>query len=170
MKGRCIDDGIAWVTLVDAMLLNELHVWNFGPEFTPIGGRMTRLPPLSVPDTEYTLLVPRVDSIGNDAPGVRSTFIEAPTATYTGWNVRASGFREAEMCGLTGSYIPLPVTQEERESSGDPRPSLEQLYGDHEGYVGAVERAAIGLWSQRFLLDEDVERLVQQARDSDVLQ
>jgi len=150
-------------------LLNELHVWDFGPEFGPIGGRMTLLPPLSVPNTDYTLLVPRVDQIGNDAPGVRSTFIEAPTATYTGWNVRAAGFREGEMCGLTGSYIPLAASQAKRISLGDPRPSLEELYGDHDGYVRAVERAAIGLWSQRFALEEDVERLVTEAQQSGVL-
>jgi len=150
-------------------LLNELHVWDYGLEFGPAGGRMTLLPPLSVPDTDYTLLVPRVDAIGNDAPGVRSTFIEAPIATYSGWNVRAAGFREGEMCGLTGSYIPLATTQAERERAGDPRPSLEELYGDHAGYVRAVTRAAIGLWSQRFLLQEDVRRLVTQAQNSDVL-
>ena len=150
-------------------LLNELHVWDFGPEFGPIGGRMTLLPPLSVPNTDYTLLVPRVDQIGNDGPGVRSTFIEAPTATYTGWNVRAAGFREGEMCGLTGSYIPLAASQAKRISLGDPRPSLEELYGDHDGYVRAVERAAIGLWSQRFALEEDVERLVTEAQQSGVL-
>jgi hypothetical protein len=150
-------------------LLNELHVWDYGLEFGPAGGRMTLLPPLSVPNTDYTLLVPRVDAIGNDAPGVRSTFIEAPIATYTGWNVRAAGFREGELCGLTGSYIALARTQGEREQAGDPRPSLEELYGDHAGYVRAVARAAIGLWSQRFLLWEDVRRLITEAQNSDVL-
>src|SRR5262249_55636258 len=150
-------------------LVNELHVWDFGPEFGPSGGRMTLLPPRSVRHSDYTLLVPRVDQIGNDAAGVRSTFIEAPTATYTGWNLRAAGFREGEACGLTGSYIPLVPTQAKRQALGDPRQSLEELYGDHDGYVRAVERAAIGLWSQRFLLDEDVVRLVSEARSSGVL-
>lgn len=149
--------------------LNELHVWDFGPEFGPIGGRMTLLPPRSMPNTNYTLLVPRVDDLGNDAPGVRSTFVEAPTATYTGWNVRAAGFREGEMCGLTGSYVPLARTQAEREKAGDPRASLEELYGDNAGYVSAVERAALALWAQRFLLWEDVQRLVEEAERSNVL-
>jgi hypothetical protein len=156
--------GVAYTGLV-----NELHLWNFGPEFGPIGGRMAILPPLSVPDSDYPVLVPRVDAFGNDAAGVRSTFIEAPTATYTGWNVRAAGFREGEMCGLTGSYIPLARTRAEREATGDPRSSLEGLYGDHAGYVDAVRRAALGLWSQRLLLDEDVLRLVAEAESSDVL-
>ena len=38
--------------------------------------------------------------------------------------------------------VPFARTQAERMASGDPRLSLEERYGDHEGYVNAVARAA----------------------------
>jgi hypothetical protein len=156
--------GVAYTGLV-----NQLMVWNYGPEFEPTGGRMTLLPPLPVGGTDYPILVPRADTIGNDIAGIRHPFVEAPLATYTGWNVRAAGFREGEMCGLTGSFIPLPKTQAERLATGDPRPSLEELYGDHIGYVIKVAQAALNLFAQRLMLLEDVLLTIKEADDSNVL-
>jgi len=39
---------------------------------------------------EYAVLVPRVDADGNAIGGVRLPVLEAPKATYTGWNPRAA--------------------------------------------------------------------------------
>jgi hypothetical protein len=150
-------------------LVNELQVWDYGPGFGPQGGRLTLLPPVPVPGTGYRVLVPRVDRDGHDVAGIRQPDVEAPLATYTGWNVRRAGFREGEMCGLTGSSIPLPVTKAERKASGDPRKSLEERYGTHDKYVKQVEKAARKLVKERFLLQEDYERIVEQAGTSDVL-
>jgi hypothetical protein len=150
-------------------VVNALQVWDYGPELGPSGGRMTILPPWPVPGTDYPLLVPRVDQDGNDLAGIRQPDVEAGVGTYTGWNVRAAGFREGEMCGLTGSFIPYATTRTERLASGDPRRSLEERYKDHDGYVKAVAKAARKLARERFLLEEDVERFVAAAEASVVL-
>ena len=126
-------------------------------------------PPEHVPGTEYTVLVPRVDEDGNDIGGVRSVTLQAPLGTYTGWNLRRAGFMEDESCGLTGSFIPFATTRAERLEAGDPRLSLEERYGTHEGYVEAVQAAAANAVAQDFLLPEDAERLIQEAEDSNVL-
>ncbi|MFL6711477.1 MAG: alpha/beta hydrolase domain-containing protein, partial [Sulfurifustis sp.] len=101
--------------------------------------------------------------------GLRSVSLQAPLGTYTGWNLRRAGFAEDEVCGLTGSFIPFARTRAEREANGDPRPSLEERYGTHDGYVAAVRAAANRLVAQRLLLGADAERLITQAEASSVL-
>ena len=65
--------------------------------------------------------------------------------------------------------IPLPKTKAEAEASNDPRPSLEELYGDHAGYVAKVTEAAKKLQEDKLLLPEDVEQIIAEAEASDVL-
>ena len=89
--------------------------------------------------------------------------VAAPTATITGWNLRAPGRRGGDLCGLSGSYIPFARTRAERQANGDPRPSLEERYGDNAGFVRAVEAAARKLVSERFLLQEDADRYIKAA-------
>jgi len=126
-------------------------------------------PPTPIPDHDYVVLVPKVDVDGHDLAGIRLPDIEAPLATHTGWNLRRTGFAEGEECSLTGSFIPLPKTRAERLEASDPRLSLEERYGTHDGYVEAVEEAAERLEDQGLLLEEDVERFVAKAEASDVL-
>jgi len=52
---------------------------------------------------------------------------------------------------------------------GDPRLSLEERYGTHENYVAKVKAAAQSLVQQRFLLQDDADRLVKEAEASGVL-
>jgi hypothetical protein len=73
------------------------------------------------------------------------------------------------MCPLTGSFIPFAATKEQRTAAGDPRKSLEERYGNHEGYVRAVREHAKTLVVERFLLEEDAERAVKEAETSKVL-
>ena len=93
--------------------------------------------------------------------------VAAPTATIAGWNVRAPGRREGDLCALSGSFIPFASTKAQREASSDPRPSLEERYGDSAGFVKAVEAAARKLVGERFLLQEDADRYIQAARESE---
>ena len=95
--------------------------------------------------------------------------IAAPLGTSTGWNLRASGLRGQDLCGLQGAFLPFATTAAERQGSGDPRLSLEERYTDHAGYVRAVEDAARRLVDERFLLEKDAETLIRQAEMSDVL-
>ena len=104
-----------------------------------------------------------------DLGGIRSIEVSAPTATLTGWNVRATGRRPDDLCGLTGATIPFAKTKAERAASKDPRPSLEERYGSKDGFVRAVEDAARRLVKERFLLQEDADRYLQAARGADAL-
>jgi hypothetical protein len=148
-------------------VLNEYELLDFGPEFGSHGGRLTLQPPRLGPS--YTILVPKPDRDGLDAAGIRPMQIRAPLGTTTGWNIRVPGRRAPDLCGLTGSFLPFAQTKDERKASGDPRKSLEERYGDHEGFVKAVRKAAKELVKERFLLQEDADAFISAAEASDVL-
>ncbi len=116
-----------------------------------------------VSNKEYVVLVPKVDKDGNDIAGIRSVNLQVPLATHTGWNLRAKGFIEDELCYHSGQYIPFPKTKAEREKNGDPRLSIEERYKDQADYVQQVNRAARSLVEQRLLLVEDAERIISEA-------
>jgi hypothetical protein len=65
--------------------------------------------------------------------------------------------------------IPFAKTRAERMANNDPRPSLEERYGTHEGYVAKVKEAATKIVAQGFLLQSDADRLVAEAEKSNVL-
>jgi len=65
--------------------------------------------------------------------------------------------------------LPFAKTKSERTASNDPRPSLEERYGDHAGYVAAVKKAAANAVAQKFLLQKDADALVAAAEESGVL-
>jgi hypothetical protein len=46
---------------------------------------------------------------------------------------RARLSRKGKICNYAGGKIPFAETRAERLASGDPRPSLEERYGIHEG-------------------------------------
>jgi Alpha/beta hydrolase domain len=149
---------------------NGLTLLSFGPQFSyRTDSGIVLEPPAAVSGRDYVVLVPNVDGDGNEIAGVRSTMIQAPLGTHTGWNLRRAGFSEDELCGLTGSYIPFAKSKAERMVKGDPRPSLEERYGTHDRYVEAVRGAAGRLVTQGFLLPEDAARVIREARDSSVL-
>jgi hypothetical protein len=64
--------------------------------------------------------------------------------------------------------IAFAQTKSERMASGDPRLSIEERYPNHGKYVSAVAHAANSLHKDRFLLDEDVQRYVEAAAESDI--
>lgn len=156
-------------TAPEAGFINPVLDYDWGPEFDPndATGVPTIIPPRirRVIDT----LVPRVDADGNEVGGVPVVLALAPLGTYLGWNVTASGFHKDQLCNYAGGMIPFAVTKAERTASGDPRASLEERYGTHEGYVKAVQAAAAKAVAAGFLLQADAELLIQQARASDVL-
>src|SRR5207245_2968184 len=123
----------------------------------------TQLPPRHVAGQDYRVLVPKVDSDGNDVAGVRSAQLQAPVGTYTGWNLRAAGFMQNEGCYLTGTYIPFATTAAQRMASGDPRMSLEERYGTRQKYVDMVTNGTKGRVADRLLLQEDADRLIKAA-------
>jgi hypothetical protein len=128
----------------------------------------TVLPPRHVSGQDYRVLVPKVDADGNDVAGVRSAPLAAALGTYTGWNLRAKGFMEDEGCYLNGSYVPFAQTAAQRSAAKDPRPSLEERYGTRQKYVDTLNTAAKQLVADRYLLQEDADRLVKAAQAADL--
>jgi hypothetical protein len=150
-------------------LINPFWVYDFGPGFVynDLSGAIAMQPP--VVRGFVPMLVPRTDADGNEVGGVASVWHQAPLGTYLGWNVTASGYLKGRGCGFAGGFLPFARTKAERTASGDPRASLEERYGSHEGYVAKVMEAARRLVAERFLLVEDAERIVHEAETSGVL-
>jgi hypothetical protein len=119
------------------------------------------MPPLR--GQAYPAFVEKTDADGHALAGVRLPALDAPVATYTGWNYRKPGFAEGDLCDLTGATLPLARTRAERTAAGDPRLSLEERYPGPGDYVAAVRKSAEALVTAGLLLDEDAERYVQAA-------
>ena len=155
------------------------HLINYaahGPGRQPVtfAGVFRALPGLAAPDSitpaqlrgpdgraygSYPILVPAGDADGNALGGIRLPVIEAPRATYTGYNSRGPGFGEGALCGNTGSVLPMPPTRD----PADPRRPLDARWpGD--SYVAAVRDSAARLVAQRLLLEEDAAAMVAAAR------
>jgi hypothetical protein len=141
---------------------NALPRLDFGPD---AARGILREPPAVLPGEDYAVLVPAVDADGNDVAGVRAPMVEAPLATYTGWNLRARGYGEGAMHEFTGSTLPGPESPEQRVQTGDPRPAIAERYADRHAYVRAIEAAARALVAARLMLEEDVPRCVAAAAD-----
>jgi hypothetical protein len=113
--------------------------------------------------------VPRANALGIDRGGVKVPAVGVPTATLTGWNLRIAPYADGEVCELNGMYLPLPETRADAVAAGDPRPSLQQLYRSHDGYVRAMKRFVRKAVRERFLLPADAAAAVADAEASSVL-
>jgi len=149
-------------------LFNALGELDFGPSVSQNRGIITNWghPPVLA---TYRVLVPRVSEVGIDLGGVEVPVVGVPTATLTGWNLRRAPFADGELCELNGMFLPLKVTRAQANKAHDPRPSLQELYKSHEGYVEAVKRFVQRSVEERFLLPEDADAAVRDAEASDVL-
>jgi hypothetical protein len=147
-------------------VMDEINVMNFGPLFDSGGGVQTLLPPVLGPG--YAIFVPKPDKDGIGVGGINPLTTRVPLGTNVGWNVQA-GFRAPDLCGLNGAFFPFARTQAERLATGDSRESLEERYGDHQGFVDAVTKGANELVQERFMLEEDAQTYIQAAENSDVL-
>ncbi len=143
--------------------------YDFGPQvdYNNETGIMTVQPPTV--DAVLPTLVPRVNVDGNEIVGVPSVNLQAPLATYSGWNTYAAGSYKGQQCALAGSSWPFAETKAARVAAGDPRASLEERYGTHAGFVCQVTAAANKAAAQRFLRASSVATLVAQAQASNVL-
>jgi hypothetical protein len=162
-----------WRTTVpESDFINPVLDYDWGPGFDPsdASGVPTNVPPPIKQVIE--MLVPRVDADGNELGGVPVPLLDAPLGTYLGWNITAGGarpFHKDQICNYVGGMIPFAKTKAQRRTSGDPRLSLEERYGDHAGYVAAVAKAAARAVAEGFLLQADADALIAQADASQVL-
>src|SRR5919202_5368239 len=143
------------------------------PDLSPIGVAYTGVfnflnltdysvvPPRVDVSKPYRVLVPNSDADGNDLPGVRSPDLTVPLGTSLSWNPRAAGYAEGDQCVSQGSFVPFALTEADRLQRGDPRQSLQERYPTRADYVAKVRAAALGLQQQGFMLQDDVDRLVQ---------
>lgn len=141
---------------------------DFGPRVTQNQGIITNWghPPVIA---RYQVDVPKVNAVGIDQGGVDVPVVGVPTATLTGWNLRRTPFTASDLCDLSGMSLPLHITADQADLTGDERPSLEELYGSHDGYVAAMRRFADEMVARRLLLPADAEQAVADARASTVL-
>ncbi len=125
---------------------------DFGPRWK--SGIIDLEPPrLGAP---YVVLVPRVDEMGNDLGGIRSVELRVPLATYFPWHLRTGLSAPDRLISFTGTFVPLPRTEQERLASGDSRPSIEHLYSSREAFLTRVGQEAQALVRDRFMLADDV--------------
>jgi hypothetical protein len=137
-------------------VIQQPPIAEYGPKFLT-HGIITIEPPMV--HGIYPALVPKsADELGNDAGTL--LVLDHMLATFTGWNTRRKeAGADGELANLTGSCLPLPRTKAERQKSGDPRPSIEEIHPSFAQYRDGY-RVLLGkhqTW--RTLLPEDIELL-----------
>ena len=159
-------------TLPESDFINPVLDYDWGPQFNMQDG--SGIPTNAPPRVKQVLkmFAPKVDADGNELGGVPVVLLDAPLGTYLGWNVTAGGekpFHQNQICNYAGGMLPFARTAEERRANNDPRLSLQERYGSHEGYVAAVSKAAERSVAEGFLLPEDAAQLINAAEASAVL-
>jgi hypothetical protein len=146
-------------------LVNNPPLLDFGRNFSArdLSGELQE-PPEILKDKRYIVLVPKVDSDGNEEGGIQNIAIRVPVGTYTGWSLRKKGYGEGDLASLNGMFIPFKLTRAERLAAGDPRLSLEERYTGIDGYTEALKKACEDLVKAGFLLEEDVIPEIENAK------
>jgi hypothetical protein len=149
--------------------INRMVDYDLGPQFhyADLSGVITRQPPR--PRRLIASLVPRVNSDGNETSGLPSVNLLVPTGTYTGWNEQAAGYGKGGGCLFIGGFIPFARDRASRLRINDPRPSLEERYATHAGFVDRIRTVVRQRVGEGLLLSRDASRIVAQAEASEVL-
>src|SRR6516165_4465010 len=162
-------------------------VYDFGPgeNYDQESGVPTIQPPIIKRNGVLPVYATRVNGDGNEnVTGLPTVLGEAPLGTYVGWNLATTGWYGPNAsngpgsvgqvfagAGNSGGYWPFWDTKAHRlaDVPVDPRPSLQERYGTHAGYVCVVTAAANEAVQQRFLLPSDATTLITNATNSNVL-
>ncbi|MDP6445383.1 MAG: alpha/beta hydrolase domain-containing protein [Pirellulaceae bacterium] len=144
-------------------VINQPWLLDFGKSLDSTGV-ITRQPPLKV--KPYGVRVAKCDADGNPLGCLNPPEVRVPLATFTGWNLqnREAG-AESELVGLRGSYIPFALTRGDRIEVGDPRPAIGERYASIDAYLQKLEKQCRQFVAQGYLLEEDVERIVNRQRE-----
>jgi hypothetical protein len=116
-------------------VLRNLDVW------IRLGIAPPRAEPIRVSDGK-----PVLDQFGNVLGGIRSPYVDVPTST---WNGNSTG---PSFCRIAGHEVPFAPAR------------LRGLYPTPASYVDAVQRSVDGLVRDRFLVREDGDWIVAEAR------
>ena len=150
-------------------LINAMPDYDFGPRFqyVDLSGAIADQPP---PIRQIIpLLVPKTDSDGNEVGGIPSVLHQAPLGTYLGWNITATGYLKG-----AGAGSPAGSSRSRGRERKGWRPATRGLRSKN-GTVRTrptyprCARRPRRLVEQRFLLQEDADRLVREAEVSGVL-
>src|SRR5581483_943106 len=141
---------------------NEAYRLDFGPNWHQ--GVLSIEPPRV--GASFPVLVPQVDSDGNEREGVRLPEISVPLATYSSWNLRDRSIgAPAQRISFECSYIALPKTRAEREKSGAPRNSIAERYPDRDTYMTRYTSALDDLIKQHWILAEDRDAMIHRGQE-----
>jgi len=139
---------------------NEAWRLDFGPNWRD--GVLSFQPPRV--GERFPILVPQVDTDGNERDGVRLPEITVPLATYASWNLRDPSIGAPEQrVAFEASYIPFPKSAADREKMRDPRKAIAERYTNREDYLDHYTRALDELVKQRWILQQDREALLHRA-------
>jgi len=100
----------------------------------------------------YVVHQPRMDGQGNSVAGVKMPESAVPLATFTGYSLRRPGFVAGDQNSLIGSQLAFAMTNASKQV-GDPRKTVQELYGTKAGYVAAVNAAVDDLVVRGLLLN-----------------
>ncbi|MQC48074.1 MAG: hypothetical protein DWG77_03135 [Chloroflexi bacterium] len=110
----------------------------------------------------YAALVAAVDADGNELGGIRLPDLTVPVATHLPWNPRHPDTGAPEqIIAMQGSSHFFAATSAERAATSDPRLSIEERYASREAYDEQVRAAAVSLASERYLLPDDIDLVVE---------
>jgi hypothetical protein len=113
---------------------------------------------------DLPMFVPQVDTDGNETSGIRHPEVAVPLATYTGWNFTHPDAGDPNtLVALAGAYVPFPATRRDRETTNDPRESIQERYASRGDFLARVEASGRELIGQRYLLEDDLSAVLERA-------
>ena len=107
--------------------------------------------------------VPKIDADGNEIAGLRLPDLALPIGAFTGFNTQKDD--KGPPCAA-GAALPFTATKADRETNGDPRPSLVERYGSRAYFVATMRVIADKLVKERLLLQQDADAYVAAARSA----
>jgi hypothetical protein len=171
-----ISDGIApvaskWPTLADGSYVTMetaalqwpagIPNWPWLNLINAIEPRDYSAQPPAITSVAFPLYVPRFNTDGNSVDGLIYPEVSVPVGTYSGRSTRKTGFAPGELNTISGAYRQFELTVAARALSGDPRPSLEELYpgadasARNANYQAKLKMKADELVAQRYMLPAD---------------
>ncbi len=102
------------------------------------------------------------DEFDNALGGIRLSMMDVPIATYGPNNVISPSI-PPPLDGLLGLFCVLSGTRADFDSA-----TLDELYTSHGQYVAKVFRSTLHLFFHRFILWEDMSKVIQEAQESDI--
>ncbi|MSQ96510.1 MAG: hypothetical protein EXR98_18435 [Gemmataceae bacterium] len=139
--------GVRFPSVIQQPSLND-----YGPLFAAKG--IITIEPPTV-KAQYTVMVPKGDSDGNDLGMLLPPEVAMPLGTYTGWNLRSKAIgADGALANLQGSFIPFPTDPK----SADPRPPVGKRYVDVMDYREFLDEACERLVKERYMVAEDRPR------------